>query len=160
VYQSRSRGIWRKGETSGATQELVRIDLDCDRDALRFTVRQHGGGFCHRGTRTCWGEERGLGRLARRLAARLKSAPDGSYTRRLLDNPALLACKLIEEAHELVRAETHADVVWEAADLIYFTLVRMVGAGVDLSAVEAELERRSLQVTRRDGAGKEKEAGA
>ena len=34
--------LWLKGETSGATQELLRVDLDCDRDALRFTVRQRG----------------------------------------------------------------------------------------------------------------------
>ena len=42
AYHSRTRGLWVKGETSGATQELLKIDLDCDRDALRFTVRQAG----------------------------------------------------------------------------------------------------------------------
>ncbi|MCP4593727.1 MAG: phosphoribosyl-ATP diphosphatase, partial [bacterium] len=63
VYHSRSRGLWRKGESSGATQKLVRVDLDCDRDALRFTVQQNAPGFCHRGTRTCWGDERGWGTL-------------------------------------------------------------------------------------------------
>src|SRR5205823_13620123 len=42
VYHSRARGLWIKGETSGATQELLRVDLDCDRDCLRFTVRQAG----------------------------------------------------------------------------------------------------------------------
>jgi len=55
IYWSRSRDrLWVKGETSGNTQELLRVDLDCDRDALRFTVRQSGAGFCHRGTRACW----------------------------------------------------------------------------------------------------------
>lgn len=43
VYYSRSRGgLWRKGDSSGAVQELVRLDIDCDSDALRFTVRQRG----------------------------------------------------------------------------------------------------------------------
>src|SRR5919106_2028313 len=47
VYRSRSRGLWIKGATSGATQELLRIEADCDRDCLRFTVRQRSPGFCH-----------------------------------------------------------------------------------------------------------------
>lgn len=44
VYQSRKRGLWYKGASSGATQELVRIDADCDQDCLRFFVRQKGAG--------------------------------------------------------------------------------------------------------------------
>jgi phosphoribosyl-ATP pyrophosphohydrolase/phosphoribosyl-AMP cyclohydrolase/histidinol dehydrogenase len=44
VYQSRARGLWHKGLTSGATQTLKRIDYDCDGDALRFVVQQHGAG--------------------------------------------------------------------------------------------------------------------
>ena len=55
IYWSRSRdSLWIKGETSGATQELLRVELDCDCDALRFVVRQHGSGFCHTGTPGCW----------------------------------------------------------------------------------------------------------
>ena len=77
IYQSRSRGLWVKGETSGATQELLRIDLDCDRDSPRFVVRQHGPGFCHLDTRTCWGEDAGLGRLARTLAERRAAGAAG-----------------------------------------------------------------------------------
>lgn len=43
VYFSRSRGgLWRKGDSSGAVQELVGLDVDCDSDALRFVVRQRG----------------------------------------------------------------------------------------------------------------------
>src|SRR5690606_24337806 len=52
IYWSRRRGLWSKGESSGAVQELLGIDLDCDRDALRFRVRQRGPGFCHRGSLT------------------------------------------------------------------------------------------------------------
>lgn len=44
VYQSRARGLWYKGATSGATQTLLHVDYDCDGDALRFVVKQHGAG--------------------------------------------------------------------------------------------------------------------
>src|SRR5256712_5035602 len=47
LFRSSRQALWEKGATSGNTQELVRVDLDCDRDALRFTVRQRGAGFCH-----------------------------------------------------------------------------------------------------------------
>jgi phosphoribosyl-ATP pyrophosphohydrolase len=154
VYHSRRRGLWIKGETSGDHQDLLRVDLDCDRDALRFTVRQHGRGFCHRGTRSCWGEDEGLPALARRLASRAAEAPAGSYTRRLLDDPELLAKKLAEEAGELAAAGSADEVAEEAADVIYFTLVSMVAAGVDLRRVEEVLARRALRVTRRAGDAK------
>ena len=146
VYRSRRRGTWVKGETSGARQELLAIALDCDRDALRFTVRQHGDGFCHMSTWTCFGEDRGVPRLERRIAARARSAPTGSNTRRLLDDPDLLSSKLREEAAELGAAD--ADVRHEAADLLYFTLVRLRAAGVTLDEVAAELDRRERRVTR------------
>jgi phosphoribosyl-ATP pyrophosphohydrolase/phosphoribosyl-AMP cyclohydrolase len=150
VYHSRSRGLWLKGATSGAVQELLRVDADCDRDCLRFTVRQAPPGFCHRGSRTCWGEDRGLGALARRLAARRQAAPPGSYTAKLFDDPALLGAKLREEAQELADASARDHVVHEAADVLYFTLAALARHGVDLAEVEAALDRRALKVTRRD----------
>jgi phosphoribosyl-ATP pyrophosphohydrolase len=149
VYHSRSRGLWIKGETSGATQELLRVDADCDRDCLRFTVRQQPPGFCHLNTRTCWGEDPGLGALARRLAERKISAPKGSYTARLFADPALLAAKLREEAGELAEAEARAAVIHEAADVVYFTLATLARHDVDLAEVERSLARRALKVTRR-----------
>ncbi|MCP4677970.1 MAG: phosphoribosyl-ATP diphosphatase [Deltaproteobacteria bacterium] len=153
VYHSRSRGLWVKGLTSGDTQELLRIDLDCDRDAMRYIVRQQGSGFCHLNTWSCWGEDWGIGKLLRRLGSRVKDAPEGSYTKRLFDDPALLKSKLLEEAKELSEAQP-AEVVHEAADVVYFTLVAMARAGVGLDEVEQELERRSLRVTRRPGDAK------
>ncbi|MCE2518663.1 MAG: phosphoribosyl-ATP diphosphatase [Alphaproteobacteria bacterium] len=149
VYHSRTRGLWIKGETSGATQDLLRIDPDCDRDALKFTVRQAGTGFCHLGTRTCWGEDAGLPALVRVLAGRLVDAPAGSYTARLLREPATLEAKLLEEAGELAVAGTRAEVIHEAADVIYFALIAAVRAGVDLADIEGELDRRALAITRR-----------
>ncbi len=154
VYHSRSRGLWKKGESSGVTQDLLAVSLDCDRDALRFTVRQHGAGFCHLGTRTCWGPERGLDDLGRRLAGRRGEAPAGSYTRRLLDDPALLRAKLVEEAAELADAQEPGRVAEEAADLLYFALVSLVRAGVGLDEVERVLDRRALRVSRSGGEAK------
>lgn len=154
VYWSRRRGLWRKGESSGDVQTLLRVEADCDRDALRFTVRQAGGGFCHLGTRSCWGEGRGLDELARRLGGRLEDAPPGSYTRRLLEDPGLLRAKLIEEAGELADAQTRDEVIWETADVVYFALTAMIRGGATLPEVEQELERRSRGVTRRPGHAK------
>jgi phosphoribosyl-ATP pyrophosphohydrolase len=150
IYHSRSRGLWVKGESSGATQDLLAIDADCDRDCLRFTVRQKDPGFCHLDTRTCWGEDRGLPRLLRRLEARLEAAPAGSYTARLFKDRDLLGAKLREEALELASAPDRDNAVEEAADVLFFTLATLAARGIDLDEVEAVLDRRALKVTRRE----------
>lgn len=151
VYRSRSRdSIWVKGASSGATQDLLRVDLDCDRDVIRFVVRQHGEGFCHLGTPTCWGDVKGLTDLARTLGMRRTDAPAGSYTARLFADRALLDAKLREEAEELTQAQRPEDVVHEAADVLFFTLARLTAEGISLAQVEAELDRRALKVTRRE----------
>ncbi|KAA0214428.1 MAG: phosphoribosyl-ATP diphosphatase [Leptolyngbya sp. PLA3] len=155
VYWSRSRGrLWRKGEESGNTQRLLRMDADCDRDALRFTVRQEGSGFCHTGTRSCFGEATGLVQLEQRIRSRLASAPAGSYVRRLLDDPALLRTKLIEECGELMQTVTPDEAAQEAADVVFFALTAAIQRGTSLEAIEAELDRRALGVTRRRGDAK------
>lgn len=154
VYFSRKRGLWIKGETSGQTQELLRVDVDCDRDCLRFVVRQRGAGFCHKETYTCFGPAQGLSALERTLLERKQNAPAGSYTARLFSDPALLAKKIVEEAHELCEAKERSHTVAEAADVLYFTLVRLASEGIDLSEVEAELDRRALRVSRRGGGAK------
>jgi phosphoribosyl-AMP cyclohydrolase / phosphoribosyl-ATP pyrophosphohydrolase len=155
VYWSRSRmGLWIKGESSGAIQELLKVEQDCDRDALRFTVRQQNPGFCHLDTRHCWGQDSGLTHLYRRLEARKEKAPEGSYSQRLYQDPALLKSKILEEAQELVEATEIGEVTHEAADLIFFAMTKMVAAGVRLEDVERELDRRSLKVSRRPGNAK------
>src|SRR3989441_163379 len=80
----------------------------------------------------------------------LRTRPEpGSGTANLLADPALLAAKLREEAEELARADARADVVHEAADLLYLTLVAVVRGGGTLAEVVAELSRRRAAVTRR-----------
>jgi phosphoribosyl-ATP pyrophosphohydrolase/phosphoribosyl-AMP cyclohydrolase len=159
VYWSRSRReIWEKGATSGNTQTLVGVDVDCDGDTLRFRVHQTGAGFCHRGPRTCWGERFSLNGLGRTLGARAAAGDAQSGTVRLLRDPELLGAKLVEEAQELARAKDTAATVHEAADLIYFTFVRLRQSGVTLGDVHAELERRSRRVRRRPMTRKPAEA--
>ena len=55
-YWSRSRGeLWRKGATSGQTQAVVEMRVDCDQDAFLLKVRVGGdGGACHTGRRSCF----------------------------------------------------------------------------------------------------------
>ncbi len=53
-YYSRSRAaLWRKGETSGHTQRVVEMRIDCDQDAVLIKVEQTGGA-CHTGRRSCF----------------------------------------------------------------------------------------------------------
>ena len=150
IYWSRSRAaVWVKGETSGNTQELLRVDLDCDRDALRFTVRQHGMGFCHREHPSCWPDLFDLGVLERVIQTRRERAAPGSGTARLLADGTLLGAKLREEAAELAAAGTAAEAVCETADLFYMGLVALLRAGGSLADVLAELERRHGAASRR-----------
>lgn len=150
IYWSRSRqALWAKGETSGASQQLLRVSLDCDRDALRFTVRQLGDGFCHQRTRTCWGEQFDFASLDKLMRRRADTGDERSGTVRLMREPGLLEMKLAEEAGELAAAATRDEAIYEAADLIYFTLAAVQRAGGTLDDVRAELERRSRRVTRR-----------
>jgi phosphoribosyl-ATP pyrophosphohydrolase len=150
VYWSRSRGaLWVKGQTSGNTQELLRVDLDCDRDALRFTVRQRGAGFCHRQRPSCWPDPFDLGVLERVIQARRDDPVPESGTGRLLADATLLGAKLREEAGELSAATAAPEAVHETADLFYMGLVALVRAGGSLADVLAELERRHGAVGRR-----------
>ncbi|KAJ5551745.1 hypothetical protein N7461_006443 [Penicillium sp. DV-2018c] len=154
VYQSRKRGLWYKGQSSGDVQELIRIGLDCDGDCLVFVVKQTGRGFCHLGTETCFGASTGLSRLQKTLDARKADAPAGSYTARLFNEPKLIDAKIMEEADELCRAQTKEEIAFEAADLLYFALTKCTAAGVSLGDIERNLDLKSLKVKRRKGDAK------
>ncbi|KAG0276314.1 trifunctional histidinol dehydrogenase [Linnemannia exigua] len=156
VYFSRTRGLWHKGASSGSTQDLVKVHVDCDSDALQFTVHQHGTGFCHNNIRGCFGPSSGLAHLDQTLKSRKISAPAGSYTQRLFKDSNLVKSKIMEEAEELCDATTPEDIAWETADLFYFALVKCIANGVSLRDVEQQLENRSRKITRRPGHAKPK----
>src|SRR6266550_7835766 len=54
-YRSRTRGLWRKGATSGNVQQVVSLTLDCDGDAVVARVRS-AGPACHTGAVSCFDE--------------------------------------------------------------------------------------------------------
>lgn len=154
VYFSRTRGLWRKGQTSGNEQDLLKVYLDCDSDTLKFVVRQQGQGFCHLNTWTCFGPSNGLPSLMNTLRSRKQSAPPGSYTERLYKDSKLLHAKIREEAEELCEAESKEEIAWEAADVLYFTLVKCAKEGISLADIEKVLDQRSLKIRRRPGNAK------
>ncbi len=148
-YHSRSRSaLWRKGETSGHTQAVAEVRVDCDGDAVLYVVRQRGPA-CHTGAPTCFGAPAGgtLARLAGTVAERARTRPAGSYTAQLLDaGVAKIAQKVGEEAVETVVAATAEDdarLASEAADLLYHLVVLLEAKQLPLDRVLEELERRA-----------------
>ena len=155
-YYSRSREqIWRKGETSGNTQKVVEVRLDCDGDALLYRI-EPAGPACHTGERSCFftslagsdGEAPDLGRtlarLAGTIAGRRQEMPEGSYTAKLLDRgTGFTAQKVGEEAVEVVVAALEGTrLAEESADLLYHLLVLLEGCGVGVEEVARVLDER------------------
>lgn len=160
VYQSRKRGLWFKGATSGAVQKLLKVSVDCDGDCLKFTVAQSGAGFCHKETASCFGEDSGVSALEKTLLSRKESAPEGSYTKRLFTDEKLLRAKIMEEAEELTTASSKSEIAWEFADLLYFALTKAVQNGVSWADIEKQLDSKSKKITRRKGDAKAKWLGS
>lgn len=150
---SRSREeLWHKGATSGNTQAVRALRVDCDGDALLALV-EPAGPACHTGERTCF--HRGeldsltpyemLPALERTLRERERERPQGSYTVALLDDPEQIGEKVMEEAEEVARAareESDERVDEEAADLLYHLLVLLRGRDRSLADAERVLDGR------------------
>ncbi len=155
-YYSRSRSeLWRKGETSGNTQRVVQVRLDCDGDALLYRVEPRGPA-CHTGERSCFfipvyrenGEVSDLGqtltRLAGTIAGRHEEMPEGSYTAKLFQRgTGYAAQKVGEEAVEVVVAALEGEkLAEETADLLYHLLVLLEERGVKPEEVARVLDER------------------
>ena len=152
-FWSRSRQeLWHKGETSGNTQRLKALRLDCDGDALLALV-EPAGPACHTGERTCFhrGEltpkapHESLPELERTIARRKRDQPDGSYTAGLLADPPQIGEKVQEEAEEVARAareESDERLANEAADVLYHLLVLLSSRDLSLADAERVLDGR------------------
>jgi phosphoribosyl-ATP pyrophosphohydrolase/phosphoribosyl-AMP cyclohydrolase len=157
TFWSRSKQrLWTKGETSGNYLEVRSIAADCDRDTLLILARPSGPA-CHLGTRTCFGETPPhaaaeslafLSTLQEVIAERIANPAPDSYTAKLLaEGPRRVAQKVGEEGVELALAavaQGDAEVVGEAADLLYHMLVLLQSKHLSLAQVVAELETRHL----------------
>lgn len=144
TFFSRTRNaLWTKGETSGHFLDVVKLRADCDRDTILAFVKPNGGA-CHTGSWTCFSsepdEKSTLERLYGTIAERFANPKPGSYTA-TLDSKRVRE-KVEEEAEEICEADGKDEVVWEAADLLYFVSVLMYKEGVDWQDVCNELDRR------------------
>ncbi len=166
-YRSRTRGLWRKGATSGNVQRVVTLTLDCDGDTVLARVRT-AGPACHTGAVSCFDDAVQVPTiwcaLAKTIALRhaeLKEesrAPSKaqspkagekrrSYTRELLLDRNLRLKKIGEESAELITACADGDATraaQEAADVIYHLAVALEAVGSSLDLVAQVLEERSL----------------
>ena len=165
-YRSRTRGLWRKGATSGNVQKVVSLTLDCDSDAIVARVRS-AGPACHTGAVSCFDDSAGAPTIWSSLAttislrnAELKAQPAGdvqsgskasakrrSHTRELLLDRNLRLKKIGEESAELIAACADGDVsraTEEAADLIYHVGVALEAIGSSLDGVAQILWERSV----------------
>ncbi|MDR0312765.1 MAG: phosphoribosyl-ATP diphosphatase [Treponema sp.] len=141
-FHSRSRNkLWMKGENSGNILKVVRLRADCDRDAI-LAIVDPAGPVCHTGNWSCFETDRRytLEYLQKIIADRFKNPKPGSYTATLDDK--LVREKMMEEAEELCRAETHDEQVWEAADVFFFATALCTRSGVKIEEVLDELDRR------------------
>lgn len=152
-FWSRSRNeLWHKGATSGNTQEVVSLALDCDGDAIIVLVNP-AGPACHTGAVSCFdvgaqSDDFGplLDQLYELIQSRERERPAGSYTTYLFEEGLdKILKKLGEESAETIIAAKNDDdeqLTAEISDLVYHLLVLLVARGVSLAHVAAVLSRR------------------
>lgn len=156
-FWSRSRQeLWRKGETSGNYQHIVKITADCDRDALTVLVKKDGPA-CHLGTDSCFNDElfisdeisdfsmQGLMKL---IEGRKTEKKEGSYTTYLFEKGIDKILKKVgEESTEVIiagKANDKKETIYEIADLAYHVMVLMIEMGISLEDIFDELSSRHV----------------
>ncbi len=155
-FWSRSRKcLWRKGETSGNTQQVVSIRTDCDRDTLLIEVIK-AGPACHTGSETCFFEDivvpeeepfsyEGLYQM---LVGRKVEKKEGSYTTYLFEKGIDKILKKVgEECTEVIigaKGGDKAETIYEVADLLYHVTVMMIEMGISVEDVTKELAKRHI----------------
>lgn len=156
-FFSRSRQmLWRKGETSGNTQEIVTIRADCDGDALVVEVIKKGPA-CHTGSESCFfnpiyqseaHQDFSLEALYGLLKGRKTQPKEGSYTTYLFQKGMDKILKKVgEECTEVIVAGKGGDreeTIFEIADLAYHVMVLMVEMGIEPKDIFAQLESRHV----------------
>ena len=156
-FFSRSRQqLWRKGETSGNTQEIVTIKADCDRDALVVEVIKKGPA-CHTGAESCFfnpvyqsedHQDFSLEALYQLLVGRKTSPKEGSYTTYLFQKGIDKILKKVgEECTEVIvagKGGSKEETIFEIADLAYHVMVLMVEMGIQPKDIFAQLESRHV----------------
>ena len=156
-FWSRSRQeLWRKGETSGNFQHIVRIQTDCDKDALTVYVKKDGPA-CHLGTDSCFNEDVyvsdelhsfSLESLMEMLVGRKVEKKEGSYTTYLFEKGIDKILKKVgEECTEVIiaaKADDKKETIYEIADLTYHVMVMMIEMGISLDDIHKELASRHV----------------
>lgn len=163
-YFSRTKQrIWKKGESSNHTQEIVNIMLDCDNDTLLLKVNQEGVA-CHTGRKSCFftdlqtNEEVSkvevdtsaaygvVDTLYHTILERKNDDPSKSYTSKLLNGEQnSMLKKIVEESGEFtfaIKDNDEKEIIYEAADITYHVLVALASKNISPDRVKQELARR------------------
>ncbi len=154
-FYSRSRGgLWRKGETSGHKQQVIRMSGDCDEDSILIEVIQTGVA-CHTGVKSCFYntmlEEQApfsIDILSQMIKERKNTKIENSYTNYLFDKGIEKILKKIgEESSEVIIGAMKDDcyeTVYEISDLTYHILVLMAEMGIEVNDIRDELANRHI----------------
>lgn len=151
TFFSRSKNrLWTKGEESGNALHLVDFKVDCDQDTILIKANPVGP-TCHKGTKTCWGEEKAtsfgiIDELESVINSRIANPDEKSYVSDLVSKGInKVAQKVGEEAVEVVieaKDDNESLFLNESADLLFHYLILLQAKGYNLKDVLEVLKSR------------------